>query len=238
MHWFIGGDQVVEGEMRVQDRKVIHHINTVLHLTLGEELVVGDGHGVIGAGKIVKITEREIFLNIESRKIVQSYQPRLVVYMALLKRDNFEWVVQKAAEIGVSTIVPLVTERTIKLRAQPERWSEIAREAMEQSHQAFIPEILEPKKFTTALVESEENVRLFFQAGGENFSGACAAIPRTVESVSLWIGPEGGWSDGEAAEAYRHGCKAISLGESVLRAETAAVAASFMLAEWRRSLKK
>lgn len=209
------GEQVV-----LRDPEMIKQIVRVLKLTPGEQigLFTGDGHEWIGT--IEKIGKEEVRV----KKI--SYSPsqreasrRIELFCAVLKRERFEWVVEKATEIGVAEIHPLLTARTIKQGLNLERLGKIAREAAEQSGRATIPKIFPPVEFTAA-VEQAQGIKLLCDESGQEVA------PEGKEPVALFIGPEGGWTPEELAKARELGVAIMSLGTTVLRGETAAIVAS------------
>ena len=150
----------------------------------------------------------------------------MTLYQSLLKADKFEWVVQKATEIGVAKIVPIVSERSIirEVRGPKlERFRQIAREASEQCGAVVVTEVAPSLSFSQALqtLGREGGVRLIAYEGEED---------RELEEylddkVNLFIGPEGGWSQEEIIMAREAGCLTVTLGRRILRAETAALAA-------------
>lgn len=158
----------------------------------------------------------------------------VTLYCAILKRENFEWVVQKTTELGVRRIVPLITDRTVKTGIRLDRLISIAREASEQSGRGVIPEISKPMEFDQALSETKQYAQnLFFhtsRTGKEDSDReATSQKPKAKRSIGLWIGPEGGWSDDEVTAATQANIRISSLGPRILRAETAAVAACVLL---------
>lgn len=169
-------------------------------------------------------------------------EPRLHVrlYQGLLKGEKMDWVLQKGTEVGVSGFVPLVTERTVpRLEADAAghrlaRWRAIVREAAEQSRRGKLPLLEAPIPFADAcaqkagpayLLWEEEEVVGLRQA----LTSLDAGSPAGSGSVSLFVGPEGGFTREEAVLASRHGVQPVSLGRRVLRAETAGVIAAALV---------
>ncbi|MCZ2156050.1 MAG: 16S rRNA (uracil(1498)-N(3))-methyltransferase [Bryobacterales bacterium] len=164
----------------------------------------------------------------------------LTLYAALIKLDRYEWIVEKATELGVARIVPLVTERTDfglekAVPGKLERWRRIALEASKQSHRMAPPRIEEAMGLGAALGEVD-GLRLILD---ENETKPMLdALPGATERnqgdrVALVTGPEGGWTDAERTQAREAGFLSVSLGPVLLRAETAAVAGiAVLLAVW------
>jgi 16S rRNA (uracil1498-N3)-methyltransferase len=146
--------------------------------------------------------------------------------MSLIKGDRFEWAVQKCAELGVSRFVPVVSARTIKKEANVDRLRIIAKEACEQAMRASLMEVAEPISFEDAITEaiSANKTLVACVISDEIEHDAPAREVLANASIAAFIGPEGGFTPEEDGLLIRNGAKAVSLGPSVLRAETAAVA--------------
>jgi 16S rRNA (uracil1498-N3)-methyltransferase len=161
--------------------------------------------------------------------------------MSIFKFDHMEWAIEKAVELGVGSIVPVITKRTEKHLAQAaakrvERWRRIVHEASQQSRRSDVPSIMGPVKLADR-VKAESSDRRFVLAEQERSTTLRAALRTATDaagadapSIELAIGPEGGWSPEEAALFDAHGWKAVSLGPRILRAETAAIAALAVVA--------
>ncbi len=194
-----------------------HHLSKALRMRAGDALTVSDGNGSWAAAEYaidgpMQLTGEPVFVPAADR-------PTTVAF-SLVKGQKPELVVQKLTELGVDRIVGLDAERSVvrwderKIAAQLERWARIAREASMQSHRVRLPEISGVIPALDHLAQPEVCVAHF---GGE---------PLGVQHRSIAIGPEGGWSDTEAAAA---GSRTVTLGATVLRAETAAIAAGTLL---------
>ena len=156
---------------------------------------------------------------------------RLVLCAALIKFDHFEWMIEKATELGVSEIVPVETirsERGLERAAHKrvERWRRIALEASQQSRRAFLPEVSEPESLRDAL-DREANYRFALDENpaAQPLNTALPSARNPQDAVAMLIGPEGGWTDDERAQFTAAGWLPVSLGSLILRAETAALAA-------------
>ena len=144
----------------------------------------------------------------------------MALYVAIIKNSNFDLVVEKATELGVSHIIPITTERTIKTNLNFERLNKLITEATEQSRRLDRPDVSEIMTLSEAIAHAKETgAELFFGHIDENPSESSLQ----PASAALFIGPEGGWSETEIAELQSEGVKPISLGQFVLRAETAAI---------------
>lgn len=224
-HYFINNWDLALGNFEIRDRESVHQIYQVLKLKPGETIILGDGDGLVFDAEIISLDTKSIQTNIlrASDKVVEPRRP-VVLYGALLKKENFEVVAQKATEIGIKEIVPIITERTVKTAINFDRLSKIAKEAAEQAGRAVVPEILEPISFKEALDDlKDKNVNYFCHFGGEPMPTAVKG-----ERANLFVGPEGGWTDTEVVLARERELKIVSLGKTALRAETAAIVASHL----------
>ncbi len=202
-------------------------MSAVLKLRVGERVVLCDGRSCEADYEIAHVAKREVGLvRLEAARRVDTESEReVVLYAAILKRESFEWAVQKATECGVSEIVPVVTDRTIKKDVKIERLSEIAREAAEQSGRGVVPAIKEPMKFEKAM-QTAKGEKVFFDAGGSELDSRLRGNDKVS---SLFIGPEGGWTPEESEIAKRAGATIASLGPRVLRGETACAVAVYLM---------
>lgn len=180
-----------------------------------------------------------------SFRVLETLEPprpslRLSLLAALIKSDRFEWLIEKATELGVSTVQPFEAARTERglLQASASRlarWERIALEASQQARRVRLPTIKPAIDFAEAL-NVEENVRLLLDED-QQAAPILDVVPQernATDRVAILLGPEGGWTDAEREHAIERGWGACSLGETVLRAETAGVAALAVLqAAWK-----
>ena len=211
------------------------HLREVLRLKTGDEVYVFDGRGrefrcVVVASRRDS-AELRIEAEIEPAKPESHLQLNLCV--ALLKGDKFDLVVQKATELGVTKITPLITRYAdIHLRDESDatkrvaRWRRIALEAAKQSGRAFVPEISLPVQFESVLDTNGLGV-MFSERGGESLENLTRQP--TSQSVTALVGSEGGWSDEEIETARARNFHVITLGGRILRAETAAITVAVLL---------
>ncbi len=239
---------------------LVHQIGRVLKLRVGEEVVLWTGDGVEYIFAIEKISAKDVrgrVVGVEEN--TREPDVSVTLYCAILKRENFELVCQKATEVGISAIVPLITERTVKVNINQSRLKKIVQEAAEQSGRARIPVLCDAISFSEALKRVEKDgTNLFFDVSSQNsqepplVSAVLGAgeerskaymeircrVPqpsnnemchqRRFSQVNLFIGPEGGWTDTERVNAMKAGLQFRSLGSLTLRAETAAIVASYI----------
>jgi 16S rRNA (uracil1498-N3)-methyltransferase len=203
-----------------------HHSVRVVRVREGEEVELFDSAGNAAKG-VVERLERDRAVIAAGERIASRESPlALNLAMSIVQLEKFELVLQKATELGVRSIVPLVTDR-IELRPEryagkAERWAKIVFEAVKQSGRTAVPFLEAPVPFAEAI--ARPGVRILLDA---------EAVPTPIErldAATLFIGPEGGWSDEEMELARHSGCAFQRLGPRRLRAETAAIAAVVLLA--------
>lgn len=214
-------------EKIITDRAIANQIHSVLRLRTGDLITLADGAMNEAVAEIVESGKGVIRVKLLSTTKNKNESPReVLLYCALLKKENFELVVQKSTEIGVREIIPLLTEHTVKLGFKRDRLEKIIKEAAEQSGRGIIPKLHDPLPLSEALKHAGTNIQNFFCELGSR--AEIQHLPSTGK-FGVFIGPEGGWSDAEAAEAKKHNLNFISLGNLTLRAETAATIAPYFL---------
>jgi 16S rRNA (uracil1498-N3)-methyltransferase len=193
----------------------------------GQKFEISDGEQAWLAEIEEARGERVVFRALETIPYVAP-PVRITLCAALTKFDRFEWMIEKATELGVERIVPFEAARTEKglfeaSRKRRERWERIARESSQQSRRTRLPEIVEAVRFAAALQEAAAH-RYFLDEG--EAPPLLREIPEErQDTAAVVIGTEGGWTDAEREQARGAGWTAVSLGPLVLRAETAVCAA-------------
>lgn len=194
----------------------------------GEDVEVFDGRGHAAHGKVSELGKDLLRISIEHHIDGRESPLRITLAAAIIQLDKFELVLQKATELGVAAIIPVITDR-IEVRAEryrgkEERWRKIVFEAVKQSGRAVIPPVTEPARFDE--IAKKDSLKIVFDA-----DQAADALPRRPTDLIVLIGPEGGWSEREIAVARERGCIFQRLGPRRLRAETAAITAVSIVAE-------
>ncbi len=230
-HRFIGRFNLADNKLRVNDKIILNQIKKVLRMKVGDQLILADGQN---NEAIVKITgfDKDFFEAQVLSRQVNNKEPEVeaILYCALLKKENFEWVVQKATEVGVAAIFPIITERTVKLNLNQERLRKIAQEAAEQSGRGKVPEICSVVSFIEAVNFAKQNKHnLFFDPVASLKIESVLNKIKEGERVGIFIGPEGGWSDFELDLAEQRNFLIVNLSQLILRAETAAVTAVYLV---------
>ena len=203
-----------------------HYLARVMRVAEGDSVVLCDDMTGEWAARVVAVDRREVVLEPVERLRAREQVPDLWLCAALLKKDRFDLVLEKATELGVRRICPLLTRRCVADRLNLDRASAVVTEAAEQCARTALPELAGPVKLEALLRDWPAERALFFadELGGEPAAAAFAASPGPA---ALLIGPEGGFDDAErAAVRALPQARAITLGPRILRGETAALAAT------------
>jgi 16S rRNA (uracil1498-N3)-methyltransferase len=228
LHRFIGDFDLKVGKLRLDSEEFFNQFRNVLKLRVGERVVLCDGNMNEAEAEIAGYGKGTIELEVGESSINKSEPDReVILYCAVLKKENFELVAQKAIEAGVKDIVPIITSRTIKLNLRKDRLEKIAREAAEQSGRGIIPALHDPINLEEAISNvSKEDSNLLLDSSGESSDDLKLLLPSG--KIGIWIGPEGGWTGEELDSAGKSGFKIVSLGKLTLRAETAAIVSTYL----------
>jgi len=235
--FFIHSQDVLDGLVTITD-PLLGHIAKSLRAKAGDSLLFNDDQGHRYHTTVVQITKQTLQAKIQHIEDPPlSTRPPLLLAQALLKGEKMGWVIQKATELGVSAIVPLITDRVIlKLsgdqgETHQARWKRIALEAAQQSERWTLPTILPIQTFQQFLETPRPDQAIFMAEREEGAS--LITIPcstdKTGAGVVVIIGPEGGWSAEELEAAQSHKWAFASFGKEILRAETASIAALAIL---------
>lgn len=202
-----------------------HYVGRVLRVDVGDELEIFDGEGHAARCRVEAVGKR-VALRVKNGFSVPELKPVIRLYQAIPKGDRWRTVLEKATELGVSELRPIVTERSVvripqdRIARKMERWRTIVRAASRQSHRYHTPSLFEPLELSEALGENPP-------PGVYGALDAHARLESVVDNpcteLSLWIGPEGGWTADERALLGENGHVPVALGDTVLRSETAGV---------------
>lgn len=222
VHRFYVGDEVeLKHNFWLHDERLIWQWRKVLRMQPGQELVLFDGIRTDRLYRLLELTEREAHVEFVTDFVRKTPAHEVYLLWSLLKKDKNDWVIQKATELGVSHLVPLLAERSEKTGFDAERARKIVIEAAEQCGRSDIPSVRDPLTITTALKELGDKVTLYIcEQDSDGVSEGSDQKP-----TGVFIGPEGGWSDAEKQLFVDHNLQHIALGDLTLRAETAAVVA-------------
>lgn len=214
-----------------------HHVARVLRLAAGSALTLFNGQGGEWQAIISHIDKRGVRVALGHKLDREAESPlRLTLLQGIASADKMDWIIQKAVELGVTAIVPLLTERTLsKLSAEraekrTQHWRNIVISACEQCGRNRLPELAPPETLGARLALKSAARRLVLSPGA---STPLAALPGSIDTAELLIGPEGGLSERELDQALAAGFIAVCLGPRVLRTETAGLAAlAVMQGRW------
>ncbi len=226
MHRFIGKFPISDNEFWVGDEELVHQVRDVLKLRVGEKIVLVGGEGKEAICEITGFDGDYLGIKVLENKENQN-DPKVSVelYLSILKNENFDLAVQKAVEVGVSKIIPIIADHTVKTGLKAERIKKIMKEASEQSGRAVVPELIEPMDLKDAIkLAGENDVNIFFDVSGEKLD---LKKSLKIKKIGVFIGPEGGWSEREISAAKFAKLKLCSFGKLVYRAETASTIAVY-----------
>ena len=217
---------LAEGEQRVLEGPQAHYLSRVMRVAPGGAVILCDDATGEWAARVITAGKRDITLSVVERLRVREDVPDFWLCAALLKKDRFDLVLEKACELGVAHIRPIVTRRCVADKLNTDRARSILTEAAEQCARTALPPLAEPVKLETLLKNWPEERALFFadENGGDP---AAAAFAAHTGPAALLVGPEGGFDDAErtAIRALR-AARPVTLGPRILRGETAAIAAT------------
>jgi 16S rRNA (uracil1498-N3)-methyltransferase len=216
---------LAEGVVVTLDGPQAHYLSKVMRVGLGDAVVLCDDLTGEWTARVTEVGKRDIVLLPVTRSRPREEVPDFTLCAALLKKDRFDLVLEKATELGVRRIQPVLTRRCVADRLNPERARAVVTEAAEQCARTALPKLAEPMKLEALLKGWPADRALYFadETGGEP---AAAAFAACMGPAALLIGPEGGFDEAErAAVRALPQARAVSLGPRILRGETAAIAA-------------
>lgn len=216
-------------EALIRDRAEIRHIRKVLRLRVGDQVLLFDGEGGEYRAAITTFGPQEICLALAAEPAPRAIESPLSILLglALLKSSKFDWLIQKATELGVSEVVPFHSLHVVPRWAESaghsrhDRWQKIAGEAAKQCGRATVPRIHPACSFAASLKMGKEQTAKIFLWEKEETARLKDVLPDPVSEVYVLVGPEGGFSNAEARQAAEAGFRPLRLGPRILRAETA-----------------
>ncbi len=207
-----------------------HQHLRVARIEVGEAVEVFDGKGGVWTGKVESTTKRETLVKILDSRRVEKTLPELILGLSLVKPAAFELALEKAVEIGVSRIIPIIASRSnVAPGRRSDRWARLIIEAAKQSKRYHLPTIDEPVRFPLVLDYDAGTKIVFAERGGGPLKSALAGGRQSDRPVLFLIGPEGGWTDSELEAARQKGFALAELGGGILRTETAAIVGAALL---------
>lgn len=234
--FFVDPGNVGEKNIYITDRDDLHHIKKVLRLRPGDEVEISDGEKWEYSGVIEDISDTEAAVRITDRQaFAREPEIRVTLFQGVPKSGKMDFIVQKCVELGVSRIVPVFLKRcdvkdNDRTGKKAARWQKIADEACKQCRRGMIPEVEVPVSGDEMYRRLDDFDLVLFPYENEEkttMRDCLCALKEKPRNVAVIIGPEGGFSDGEAEYLKRYEC--VSLGKTVLRTETAGMAALAMI---------
>lgn len=236
MRRFFVPAEAIEGDRAVVEGALAHRLASVLRLRPGDEVALFDGGGRDVVVTLREVNGRQVTGDVTA-SVASPPEPRTRVhlYQSITKGERFEWLVEKSTEIGVASITPLITTRAVVRTAgegaRAERWRRIATEAAEQCERGSVPVVAPPAAFRDAVRAARGIVLLPYEEAGGSAPSIGDALRERIDElyasaeVSILIGPEGGLEEREVEEGAASGAVVVTLGERVLRSETAGLVA-------------
>lgn len=225
-HLTLGGDEA-------------QHCSRVMRKQPGDHIEIFDGAGRVAVCEITHVSKSEVQARIESESRVEPFATSIHLLPALIKAEPFEWLLEKAVELGASSVQPIITERTVvhldaaQVEKKLAKWRRHMIESAKQCHTPFVPELNAPIVFAASL-QIAADCKLI-PALSEHTRTLKQALPSSKpRSAAILIGPEGDFTSEEETQAFAAGFVPITLGPLILRAETAAITTLAILGhEWR-----
>jgi 16S rRNA (uracil1498-N3)-methyltransferase len=212
------------------DEEESRHASQVLRLRVGDVLEVFDGQGRRAEGEIATITKHQVSLRLKQETFSVATSPAITLVQAVPKGKTFEWIVEKAVELGVTEVIPLVTRHTVVQYDAEDglkkmaKWQRVAMEACKQCGQDHLPRIHAPITWSAWLPRPHQGLRIIASlADGAVSLRSLLEAEGAFHHATILIGPEGDFSAQETAQALAAGFHPVTLGQIILRAETAAI---------------
>lgn len=254
--FFTGSENIGQNTIIINDADDLHHMMKVLRLREGDEVDVSDTVEWEYRARIVSLSKEEAQLRIlDKQAFAAEPSIEVTIFQGIPKQGKMETIIQKCVELGVYEIVPVFTERTVvsdkgNLNKKTERWNRVAAEAVKQCRRGIIPEVSQPLKLQELLEDRDEDGHVhtfedfdlvlfpYENEKGTTIKDVLLAASNSIyqeatgnklEKIAVIIGPEGGFSDEEAKAVISGGGESVTLGKTILRTETAGMAALAMI---------
>ncbi len=228
LHRFYVEKLISSDKIDIPDRELANQWKNVFRYNVGSQVILFDGSGNDYLCLISSLRAQGASVAVV-QKISANNKAKMNLYLCLglIKKDNFEFAVQKVTEIGVTHIIPILCERSEKKNLNFERLKKVSIEAAEQSGRGDIPFVHDiislPKLLSSDLLP---NRAIYLNSTGEPRE---KILKGEIKDLAVFVGPEGGWSESEISIFSKHNIPAVSLGHQILRSETAATAISSLL---------
>lgn len=237
MRLFTSPENIGDKYIRITDRGDIRHLSKVLRLREGDLVDVSDSVQWEYQAEIVSVDEDEVLLAIcDKQAFAREPEISVTLYQGIPKAGKMETIIQKCVELGVYAVTPVFMERTVVVEKgnfskKLERWQKISDEAVKQCKRGIIPEIRQQLQFDGMLRQLDSYDLVLFpyeNETGRTIKDCLRGLETKPRTVAIVIGPEGGFADSETEKLDRAGAERVSLGKTILRTETAGMAALAM----------
>ena len=237
MRLFADAGCIGDKYIKITDQGDIRHLSKVLRLREGDEIDVSDSMEWEYRAEIVRIDEEEVLLVIlDKQKFAREPNLEVTLFQGIPKAGKMESIIQKCVELGVHAIIPVFMERTVvvdkgNFSKKLDRWQKISDEAVKQCKRGMVPQVGRQRPFSEMLDKLRNYDLILFpyeNEGDYSIKDCLRGLAEKPRSVAIVIGPEGGFSDKEAAALDEAGAARVTLGKTILRTETAGMAALAM----------
>ncbi|MDD4909991.1 MAG: RsmE family RNA methyltransferase [Candidatus Omnitrophica bacterium] len=233
--FFCPPGNISKDKIIINDLKELRHILKVMRAEKGDKIIVFDGQGREYLAKISDINKDMMIADNLKEEKSAAEAVHITLACALPKKQKFEFIIEKATELGVDRIIPLMTQRTevkiggSRLQDKLKRWQTVAVNAAKQCHRSVLPEITEVRQMREIFSVGKFNLIVIPVLFGGRNKLRDVLTPRFKGSVLVIIGPEGDFTPDEAHFAIANGAKPVTLGETVLKVDTAAIVSLAMV---------
>jgi 16S rRNA (uracil1498-N3)-methyltransferase len=205
-----------------------HHLARVLRVEAGQELTLFDGQGTRAEGIVDAVSKKEVTVRIATREMIPPPAVEITLIQAVCKPDRFELILQKATELGIRRIQPVISTHTVNRSKEPEkqleRWQTIVRNAAQQCGTAWMPELLPLQKFSSMTPDADVIFIGSLHPNAKPFREVFQSLDKSkIKTAALLIGPEGDFTAEEVNAAVAAGAIPVTFGKQILRTETAAI---------------
>jgi 16S rRNA (uracil1498-N3)-methyltransferase len=231
MRFYVSPGSISRSEnlIDIKDKTEIHHIRDVMRLEKGDMVDIFDGMGMEFSCSIEEIRRDRVIMKILDMLDSKRDMPLMVtLYQAIPKKTKMDFIIEKTVELGVSRIVPMVTDRTVPdikdFSGKTDRWKRIGMASSKQCGRRILPAISDVMDFNSALIDSKDKDLAVFASLNKDSAPLKDILRKSSKkNIAVFIGPEGDFSPREISMAKESGCAMCSLGSLVLRSETAAI---------------
>ncbi|HEY4494794.1 MAG TPA: RsmE family RNA methyltransferase [Candidatus Paceibacterota bacterium] len=225
-------EENLRGRKEVESQKLLNQMKNVLRLEVGEEVTLFDNSGFDFLSKIKEYKKDFVVLEIlKENKNTVFLEKEIYLFASLVKKDKYEWIVEKATELGVSHIVPIISDRSEKKNVNKERLNKIIIEAGEQCGRAVLPILYEPIHIKEAVKKYSNIKSIVWEPKAPRYSkNELEIIKKEVKTLGMYIGPEGGYTNDELKIFEDNNILMYSLCSQTLKTETAVISALTLLA--------